>query len=577
MENFVLYDEIGRGEQSIVYKGRKKGTIEYVAIHCVEKAKRKELQNYVRICHELDHKNIVRFFEWYETTNHLWLVVELCTGENLDNILSQDSYLPENTIQCFGKDVVEALFYLHSNDILYCDLTPSNVILDGTGTLKFSNFTLARIEGEPDFFADNDVENNESETRTSATRLPLGSPLYMAPEILQGGPYTKASDMWCFGCLLYEMFTGSPPFKASSFQSLLEQIFNSEIPYPVQGKDGTFIKASESLFMLIQGLLQKEPFKRIDWLELCMHPFWEGCLNHLVDLIEENDHVSRSEHENRYLDHASSFAEISEMKMGHPEVLQRTSELKIDSNNESKLFTKSMSIREEEASQQIPPEEKKGFKGTYKLERGLAVLDLTLVGNSTIDGENKEVKSRKETYSKSRESKKIPESVTLLSIDKENLTDDSLNITIPKDETSDQPHLGPDLNVIDLLYHPADMVVSPIADNNRIQKVPVIKWDPHAIPFAPIKSEIISTLSKQDIDIHANTILEFFSQINNGASNAVQQRHKLHVLGYLCNICRNEEVANSLIEKDVVKLVLVELKSPCSLEVKCRIGKILFN
>ena len=81
MENFVLYEEVGRGEHSIVYKGRRKGTINFVAIHCIDKCKRPHITNLVRLTHEIDHTNVVKFYEWYETSNHLWLVVELCTGE----------------------------------------------------------------------------------------------------------------------------------------------------------------------------------------------------------------------------------------------------------------------------------------------------------------------------------------------------------------------------------------------------------------------------------------------------------------------------------------------------------------
>ena len=87
MENFVLYEEVGRGEHSIVYKGRRKGTINFVAIHCIEKCKRPHITNLVRLTHEIDHQNVVKFYEWYETSNHLWLVVELCTGKNVLQIV----------------------------------------------------------------------------------------------------------------------------------------------------------------------------------------------------------------------------------------------------------------------------------------------------------------------------------------------------------------------------------------------------------------------------------------------------------------------------------------------------------
>uniref|UniRef100_A0A671ME14 Protein kinase domain-containing protein n=1 Tax=Sinocyclocheilus anshuiensis TaxID=1608454 RepID=A0A671ME14_9TELE len=84
MENFILYEEIGRGNRSVVYKGRSKGSIHFVAIICSDKSKRPELTNHVRLAHDIKHDNVVSFYEWYETSNHLWLVVEMCTGEKQD-------------------------------------------------------------------------------------------------------------------------------------------------------------------------------------------------------------------------------------------------------------------------------------------------------------------------------------------------------------------------------------------------------------------------------------------------------------------------------------------------------------
>ncbi len=81
MDNFILYDDICKTENCVIYKGRRKGSINFVAIHCIEKILRPEITNLVRLTYEMSHKNAVKFFEWYETSNHLWLVVELCTGK----------------------------------------------------------------------------------------------------------------------------------------------------------------------------------------------------------------------------------------------------------------------------------------------------------------------------------------------------------------------------------------------------------------------------------------------------------------------------------------------------------------
>lgn len=81
MDNFLIYEEIQKRDACIVYRGRIKRSIDFVMIYCVDKYKRHELSNLVRLMYELDNPNIMKFREWYETTNHLWLVMDLCDGE----------------------------------------------------------------------------------------------------------------------------------------------------------------------------------------------------------------------------------------------------------------------------------------------------------------------------------------------------------------------------------------------------------------------------------------------------------------------------------------------------------------
>ena len=80
--------------------------------------------------HDIQHINVVKFYEWYETSNHLWLVVELCTGGSLEYLISQDKNLPESSVRNFGIDLVTGLHYIHSLGILFCDLRPSKVVFE---------------------------------------------------------------------------------------------------------------------------------------------------------------------------------------------------------------------------------------------------------------------------------------------------------------------------------------------------------------------------------------------------------------------------------------------------------------
>lgn len=99
-----------------------------------------EKKNQVKILNNLNHFNILKFYNWYETRNHLWIIFEYCSGGDLMQLIEQDKFVfflrflafflnnyffnkvPENVVKSFGKDLLQGLFYLHSHGIIYCDL-----------------------------------------------------------------------------------------------------------------------------------------------------------------------------------------------------------------------------------------------------------------------------------------------------------------------------------------------------------------------------------------------------------------------------------------------------------------------
>ncbi|TYZ63795.1 hypothetical protein PybrP1_007326 [[Pythium] brassicae (nom. inval.)] len=233
MENYSIYDEIGRGTHSFVYKARRKRSIEYVAVKSTAKSRMDKILNEVQLLHKLDSRHVLKFYNWYESQNHIWLILEFCIGGDLLNLITQDKSLPEDAVRLFGSELVAGLQYLHSNSIIFCDLKPASILIDEFGSLKLADFGLAR----------------RIPSRDAPANPPLapGSPNYMAPELFhQPAVHSFASDFWA-----------------------LIQHDKLELPVPR-------CEMSASFWDLLGRLLDKDPYQRITWDDLVDHPFWES-------------------------------------------------------------------------------------------------------------------------------------------------------------------------------------------------------------------------------------------------------------------------------------------------------------
>lgn len=567
MENFVLYDEIGAGNDRTVYKGRRKGTIEYVSIHCIGKTKRKHIQNNVRICHELNHKNCVRFYEWYETSNHLWLVVELCTGPSLETILVQDLVLPETTIRSFGGHIVQGLVYLHSLDIIYVDLCPKKILLDGDSVLKFGNFSLAKFEGEGDFsehFHKNFTNGGGG----------MGSSLYMAPEVLSGNRASKESDLWQLGCVLYEMYTGSPPFKAERFEDLCQKIKEAKYEYPVQIVNEEVANASENLSSLIKGLLRVDPSKRLTLHEVCIHPFWQDKLDDVASTLIGNqvsdasilcDSFSYANKTNQNTNEVSiidSLQDVTQNGTKRPDTVPQEHESRT-------LQTKSLTD-ERPALKNVKNTDdvKEKWKGTYKLEQGLAIMDLTEIG--VVDDQI--IEDDQTMYSKSRESKSPFNQNKFDTLQKNSIN--STSATVPLTNELIWNLKDYDTNVNDYLYHASDLHVNPISENPKLLKLHVLKWDPTLLGFHALNMEKLRNNTKDEVRTHVGTVFNAYTQIQKSSQDKGGTRQKMHILAYLCTICKHEEVSNVILEQQHVKHLISEFKT-AQTDIKVRLGRVI--
>lgn len=128
-------------------------------------------------------------------------------------------------------------------------MKPQNILLGAGGIVKLCDFGFAR------------AMSNNTVVLTSVK----GTPLYMAPELVEQQPYNHTVDIWSLGIILYELFYGQPPFFTNSIYSLVKMILNQKILYP----EGI----SKNFKNFLQGLLRKDPKQRLCWPELLNHPF----------------------------------------------------------------------------------------------------------------------------------------------------------------------------------------------------------------------------------------------------------------------------------------------------------------
>nr|XP_054406385.1 serine/threonine-protein kinase ULK4 isoform X9 [Pongo abelii] len=534
MENFILYEEIGRGSKSVVYKGRRKGTINFVAILCTDKCKRPEITNWVRLTHEIKHKNIVTFHEWYETSNHLWLVVELCTGGSLKTVIAQDENLPEDVVREFGIDLISGLHHLHKLGILFCDISPRKILLEGPGTLKFSNFCLAKVEGEnlEEFFAlvaaeEGGGDSGENVLKKSMKSRVKGSPVYTAPEVVRGADFSISSDLWSLGCLLYEMFSGKPPFFSESISELTEKIL-CEDPLPPIPKDSSCPKASSDFINLLDGLLQRDPQKRLTWTRLLQHSFWKKAF--------------------AGADQESSVEDLS---------LSRNT-MECSGPQDSKELLQNSQSRQA-----------KGHKSGQRLGHYFRLENPTeFRPKSTLEGQ-------------------LNESMFLLSSRPTPRTSTAVEVSPGEDMTHCSPQKTSPLTKItsgrlsqqdlesqmrELIYTDSDLVVTPIIDNPKIMKQPPVKFDPKILHLPAYSVDKLLFLKDQDWN---DFLQQVCSQIDSTEKSMGASRAKLNLLCYLCMVAGHQEVATRLLHSPLFKLLIQHLRIAPNWDIRAKVARVI--
>ncbi|XP_059667382.1 serine/threonine-protein kinase TIO [Cornus florida] len=253
VENYHVIELVGEGSFGKVYKGRRKFTGQTVAMKFILKhgKSEKDIQNLrqeIEILRKLKHENIIEMLDSFESPQEFCVVTEFAQGE-LFEILEDDKCLPEEQVQAIAKQLVRALYYLHSNRIIHRDMKPQNILIGAGSVVKLCDFGFARAMS----------------TNTVVLRSIKGTPLYMAPELVREQPYNHTADLWSLGVILYELFVGQPPFYTNSVYALIRHIIKDPVKFPDN--------MSPNFKNFLKGLLNKVPQSRLTWPALLEHPF----------------------------------------------------------------------------------------------------------------------------------------------------------------------------------------------------------------------------------------------------------------------------------------------------------------
>ncbi|XP_043553979.1 serine/threonine-protein kinase D1 isoform X1 [Chiloscyllium plagiosum] len=256
----IFPDEVlGSGQFGIVYGGKHRKTGRDVAIKVIDKLRfptkqESQLRNEVAILQNLHHPGVVNLECMFETPERVFVVMEKLHGDMLEVILSSEKgRLPERITKFLITQILVALRHLHFKNIVHCDLKPENVLLasaDPLPQVKLCDFGFARIIGEKSF-----------------RRSVVGTPAYLAPEVLRNKGYNRSLDMWSVGVIVYVSLSGTFPFNED--EDIHDQIQNAAFMYPPNPWKEISLEAID----VINNLLQVKMRKRFSVDKSLSHPW----------------------------------------------------------------------------------------------------------------------------------------------------------------------------------------------------------------------------------------------------------------------------------------------------------------
>lgn len=275
VKDFHFGRTLGEGSYSTVMAATDRQTLQEYAIKVLDKKhiiKEKKVK-YVNIEKDTlnkltDHPGVVRLYYTFQDMQSLYFVLDLASGGELLGVLKRMTTFDEECTRFYGAQILDTIDYMHSRGVIHRDLKPENVLLDDQMHVKVTDFGTAKIlnygNGKGEANSDR-TQGYGSNDRASSF---VGTAEYVSPELLTDKNACKASDLWAFGCIIYQLLAGRPPFKAANeyltFQKITSLQYEFPYGFPEVAKD------------LVERLLVLDPSRRLTIDNTKNHEFFDG-------------------------------------------------------------------------------------------------------------------------------------------------------------------------------------------------------------------------------------------------------------------------------------------------------------
>ncbi|KAI8059296.1 kinase-like domain-containing protein [Gongronella butleri] len=239
---YQLGNCIGSGQFGSVYRALDLGTGEVVAVKRIKVSQGElddEITKEIELLKTLTHSNVICYLGFIRSKHHMNIILEYAENGSLKSTLKSFGAFPEKLVCSFCVKILQGLEYLHSNDVVHCDLKAANILTTKTGDVKLSDFGVSL----------------NLKIKPASTETVAGTPNWMAPEVIQLKGASPKSDIWSLGCTLIELVTGKPPYADLVQMSTMFRIVEDE--YPPLPKT-----ASEEMRSFLLCCFQKNPDDR---------------------------------------------------------------------------------------------------------------------------------------------------------------------------------------------------------------------------------------------------------------------------------------------------------------------------